>query len=139
MYQNVVNRKELYDVFPGEHWSELPDSVYDLVSEDFLHGRAADNILKISVYIIKGKNYSIDNAYEIYRLDPLSAISATYSKFQAVTFTVRGGTFCRFASLFDVAINKYHAVCKDSKYPLHFWLTYFFLTPMWTVFKVFPL
>lgn len=58
-------------------------------------------------------------AQEIYKLDPLSFISDTYSKFQAVVATLHGGSemFCGFESRFDAALSKYYAVFHDAKLP----------------------
>lgn len=80
------------DLLPEGNQNKIPQNLQKAVLQSKCFGRAPDLYKKVSTEIIQSNDGALAIANTIHRVDPLSAVIATFTKFLAVLHAVRGKT-----------------------------------------------
>lgn len=118
-YKSVVLWKAFHDKLPAANSNKIPLDLQGIILQSQLYGRAIDICKKVSDELIQSEAGALAIAKAIYKCDPLSAITDTFSKFTSVLQTSRGSneTFRNFESRFDAAVCSYNSAAPSAKLP----------------------
>ena len=107
----------MHDKLPPGHGIKIDPQLQGIVLKSQLFGRAADLVKKLSDEDIMGNNEALRIAAVIYKTDPLTVLTDSFSKFQSLLNTRRGftETFKTFESRFDAAVSRFNAASPSAK------------------------
>ena len=116
-YSNVVLWKSMHDKLPAGHGIKIDPQLQGIVLKSQLFARAADLVKKLSEEDIMGNDGALRIARVIYKTDPLTVLTYSFSKFQSLLNTRRGSieTFRNFESRFDAAVSSFNAASPSAK------------------------
>ena len=118
-FKNVIRWKRLHDALPKEHSWKIDKNLQGVVLQSQLFDRAADLAEKLTETEIMSEDGALIIAKTIHKVDPLSAVTDAFQKFQQVLNTKRGQTetFRNFEQRFDSVTCKYNAANPNSPLP----------------------